>query len=78
MRPPVISVSSIGLALSLLAFPQASRAANLTTTNIQASGANWTAAIWRTNAVGTSGQPGSGTALAPVTAPFIPVQFASI
>src|SRR4051812_1242860 len=36
------------------------KADNLTTTNVQASGANWTAAIWKTN--------GAGTAVAPVAA----------
>jgi len=45
------------LGLSLFFLSDAA-AANLTTTNVQPGGANWTAAIWKTN--------GAGTAVAPV------------
>jgi hypothetical protein len=45
---------------------QNSYGANLTTTNVQASGANWTAAIWKTNSPGFA--TNNGAALAPVAA----------
>jgi hypothetical protein len=47
LRFPTLS-SLFGLIL----LSQNSEAANLTTTNIQAAGQNWTAAIWKTNASG--------------------------
>ena len=46
-------------ALSLIWLSTPGRAANLTTTNVQGSGANWTAAIWKIN---TAGQATNTTA----------------
>jgi hypothetical protein len=52
--------------LGLLCLIQTTHAANLTTTNIQASGQNWTAAIWKTNSPGLA--TNSAAAVAPVAA----------
>src|SRR3954463_8715763 len=43
-------------------FSLTSHGANLTTTNIQASGANWTAAIWKTNSIGLATNTAAGVA----------------
>src|ERR1039457_4063410 len=48
-------------ALLLMCFPGAGHAGtNLTTTTVQAAGQNWTAAIWRTDGVGTAMSPVTG------------------
>lgn len=52
--------------LGLFFVIEISHAANLTTTNIQAAGANWTAAIWKTNASGFA--TNGGAFVAPVAA----------
>ena len=52
--------------LGLILLTETSQAANLTTTNIQAAGANWTAAIWKTNASGFA--TNGAAAVAPVAA----------
>ena len=53
------------LVLVLLFLGTRMRAANLTTTNVQAAGANWTAAIWKTNGTGTAvGPPVAGNTYA--------------
>src|SRR4030095_14715340 len=44
--------TSLSSLLCLILFTETSQAANLTTTNVQGAGANWTAAIWKTNASG--------------------------
>lgn len=48
-----LSVPLLAAAVGLACLPRAGPAANLTTTNVQATGADWTAAIWNTNGVGT-------------------------
>ncbi len=60
LRFKILSLLSLFFAIEI------SHAANLTTTNIQAAGANWTAAIWKTNSVGFA--TNNGTAVAPVPA----------
>jgi hypothetical protein len=50
----------IACALGLGAFSWTVRAANLTTTTVQASGANWTGLIWKTNGAGAAVAPVSG------------------
>ncbi|HEY5914251.1 MAG TPA: immunoglobulin domain-containing protein, partial [Verrucomicrobiae bacterium] len=47
---------SLGFCVCSL-IPSSSGAASLTTTNVQAGGANWTAAIWKTNGAGTAVGP---------------------
>ena len=60
---PLLSLASLCCALSLLLTPTVSHAGtNLVTTVIQAAGANWSQAIWKTN----NGGIGTGTALVPV------------
>src|ERR1051325_11402472 len=44
----------------LALFPFLDRAADLTTTNVQASGSDWTTAIWRTNGTGAASTPAAG------------------
>jgi hypothetical protein len=46
--------------LALVCLPASSRAANLTTTNVQGAGADWTLAIWQTNGTGTAVVPVAG------------------
>ena len=41
----------------VLSFAQIAHADNCTTTNVQGAGANWTAAIWKTNGAGTAAAP---------------------
>src|SRR5581483_3232264 len=63
-RLPLLNSLGAALCCALLLAPASARAqADLLTTNVQASGANWTAAIWRTN--NGSGVP-TGPALSPV------------
>jgi len=52
--------------LGLILLTESSQGANLTTTNVQASGANWTAAIWRTNSTGMA--TNGAAAVAPIAA----------
>src|SRR5256885_550317 len=50
-----------GLApLLLVVFLNTGAASNLTTTNVQAGGQNWTAAIWKTNGLGSAAAPIAG------------------
>src|SRR5258706_9167965 len=65
MKRPPLKTLSICCLLTCLALPLASRAANLTTTNIQSAGANWTATIWKTNSSGFATNT-IATGLAPV------------
>ncbi len=51
-------------ALAILGCCVTAHAANLTTTNVQGAGANWTAAIWKTNSPGLA--TNSAAAVAPV------------
>ena len=46
--------------LILAALGHAASAANLATTNVQAAGTDWTAAIWKTNGTGTAVSPVAG------------------
>jgi hypothetical protein len=58
------TIMSLGCVLSLVLLARTSHAGtNLLTTSVQASGANWTAAIWKTN---NGAGVGVGTAVAPV------------
>src|ERR1035438_6854413 len=58
---PAIHRAWWGCALLLMCFPDSGHAGtNLTTTTVQAAGQNWTAAIWRTNGVGTTMSPMAG------------------
>ncbi|MDB6108510.1 MAG: CotH protein, partial [Pedosphaera sp.] len=50
----------IACAMGLGALCGTAQAANLTTTNVQASSANWTAVIWKTNGAGVVAAPVSG------------------
>jgi hypothetical protein len=52
--------------LGLILISEKSEAANLTTTNVQGSGQNWTAAIWKTNSSGLATNSAAG--VAPVAA----------
>src|SRR5438270_4309212 len=65
MRPVFLTKVSSCFLFAGLCLPLAGRAANLTTTNIQASGANWTAAIWKTNAPGFATNTAAGVAPVP-------------
>jgi hypothetical protein len=56
--------TTISSLLGLILVTENSEAANLTTTNVQGSGANWTAAIWKTNASGFA--TNGAAAVAPV------------
>jgi hypothetical protein len=58
--------TTLGSLLGLILLTESSQGANLTTTNVQASGANWTAAIWKTNSTGMGTNGAAG--LAPVAA----------
>src|SRR5436190_22889930 len=64
MRPPLMStksVVSVCISLSLLASLRSSPAANLTTTNIVASGNSWSSSpsIWKTNSTGMATNNGA-------------------
>lgn len=59
MRPLAV-LMSLGFAAGLLEYPGTVRADNCTTTNVQGSGANWTASIWKTNGAGTAAAPNAG------------------
>jgi CotH kinase protein/Lamin Tail Domain/Fn3 associated/Chitobiase/beta-hexosaminidase C-terminal domain/Immunoglobulin I-set domain/Bacterial TSP3 repeat len=50
----------VGCLLGLAVLARPARAANLTTTNVQAGGTDWTAAIWKTNGTGTAVSPMAG------------------
>src|SRR5215468_9191175 len=60
-----LRVILVGL-LGFILISEKSQGANLTTTNVQGSGANWTAAIWKTNSSGMA--TNNGSAVAPVAA----------
>jgi len=62
----LLRVTSLSSLLGLFLLSETSQAANLTTTNVQASGQNWTAAIWKTNSTGMATNTAAG--LAPVIA----------
>ena len=60
----LLTITSVGCVLSLVFLARTSHAGtNLVTTTSQGSGANWTAAIWKTN---NGAGVGVGTAVAPV------------
>src|SRR5262245_1806814 len=59
-----LRLTTFGSLLGLILVTGNSEAANLTTTNIQAAGQNWTAAIWKTNASGFA--TNGAAAIAPV------------
>jgi hypothetical protein len=61
-----LRVTTIAGLLGLILLCEKSEAANLTTTNIQAAGQNWTAAIWKTNSSGFA--TNGAAAVAPVAA----------
>ena len=61
MLRPYSRLFVLGGVLVCTAMPGPARAAtNLTTTNVQPGGANWTAAIWKTNGTGTAVAPAAG------------------
>ena len=64
MKKITLSTLAPACVLAILGCCATARAANLTTTNVQGSGANWTAAIWKTNSPGMA--TNSAAAVAPV------------
>src|SRR6516165_10503392 len=64
MKKITLSTLAPACVLAILGCCATARAANLTTTNVQGSGQNWTAAIWKTNA------PGMATNAAAAVAPL--------
>lgn len=65
MTPRNNAKPSLCCLLGLIVSAASARAALLTATNCQAQGANWTAAIWKTNGTGAAmGPPVSGNAYA--------------
>src|SRR5207237_1374750 len=62
---PIRTPATLALwaAVLVLAAPGSSRATDLLTTNVQGAGANWTAAIWKTN---NGSLVPTGTAVSPI------------